>query len=62
MDTIQNEIAEGELEKEMNHGSKESKYYPVDSGQQQKLNLCIETKRLWLAKLKAADCINLTCN
>ena len=62
MDKVQNKIEEGELEKEMNHWSKESKYYPVDSEQQQKLNLCVESKRLWLAKLKAVDCINLICN
>ncbi len=62
MDKVLNKIEEGELEKEMNHGSKESKFYPVDSEQQQKLNLCIESKRLWLAKLKAVDCINLIFN
>jgi hypothetical protein len=62
LDKVLNKIEEGELEKEMNHGSKESKFYPVDSEQQQKLNLCIESKRLWLTKIKAVDCINLICN
>ena len=41
----------GELEKEISPGSKERKYYPVDAKQQQKLNLCIVSRRFCLAKL-----------
>jgi hypothetical protein len=38
-----NEFYEVSLKNEMSAGSIESKYYPVDAKQKQKLNLCIES-------------------